>query len=203
MTPGQAPTTQAFSLSSLDVFKSGGGFPSDYPANVRRFYSPYDQVHAAFKALVASATESLLCSMYGFDDPELAVIILSKAQDPAIFVQINLDSSQAAGQAEVPLVKELQACPSTRVAIGQSEDKRINHLKMTVVDGLYTLSGSTNWSADGEAKQNNECSIHMDRVIAHEATTILNKEHQVMLTQMAAKEPSPYQPAAVHGSNIS
>ena len=74
MTPGQAPATQAFSLSSLDVFKSGGGFPSDYPANVRRFYSPYDQVHAAFKALVASATESLLCSMYGFDDPELAAI---------------------------------------------------------------------------------------------------------------------------------
>jgi len=125
--------------------------------------------------------------MYGEDDPELTAIILQKAQDPKIFVQINLDSSQAAGQAEVPLVKLLEGCPSTRVAIGQSEFHRINHLKMLVVDGLYTLSGSTNWSSDGQSKQNNESTIHMDRAIAHEATTILNAEHQVMLTQMAGK----------------
>lgn len=60
---------------------------------------------------------------------------------------------------------------------------------MTVVDGLYTLSGSTNWSKPGEGQgdgkhgQNNEANIAMDRAIAHEATTILNIEHQQMLSQ--------------------
>ena len=97
---------------------------------------------------------------------------------------MNLDKTQAAGQAEVPLVKELQACPATRVAIGMSAAHKINHLKMCVVDGLYTLSGSTNWSGDGEAKQNNEASVHMDAAIAHEAIAILSIEHEQMLEQM-------------------
>jgi phosphatidylserine/phosphatidylglycerophosphate/cardiolipin synthase-like enzyme len=174
-----------FDFSQIEGFKTGG-FPADYPASVRRFYSPQDNVHGALKALVGSATSSLLISMYGEDDPELTALIVQAAQNPSIFVQVNLDKTQAAGQAEVPLVKELEGCPNTRVAVGMSVDHKINHLKMAVVDGLFTLSGSTNWSADGEAKQNNECSIHMDRAIAHEATTILNTEHQTMLQQMGA-----------------
>lgn len=173
-------------LTDLVQFKTGG-IPDDYPIDkVIRLYSPQDKVHDALKALLSSAQSSLLVSMYGEDDPELTDIILAKAQDPNIFVQVNLDKTQAAGQAEVPLVAKLKACPNTRVAVGMSQFHRINHLKMSVVDGLFTLSGSTNWSADGEAKQNNEASIHCDRAIAHEATTILNAEHQVMLSQMGA-----------------
>ena len=172
-------------------------FPPDYPANVRRFYSPQDDVHGAIKALLGSASSSLLVSMYGEDDKELTDIILQKAKDPTVFVQVNLDKTQAAGKGESALVAELQGCPSTRVAVGMSANHKINHLKMAVVDGLYTLSGSTNWSSDGEGSgdgkhgQNNEASIHMDRAIAHEATSILNIEHQEMLAQcVATQEPA-------------
>ena len=172
-----------FDFSQVESFKTGG-FPPDYPSNVRRFYSPQDQVHEALKALLGSPTESLLVSMYGEDDPELTALIVAAAKNPAIYVQINLDKTQAAGASEVPLVKELEGAPNTRVAVGMSQLHKINHLKMAVVDGLFTLSGSTNWSKDGEGAQNNECSIHQDRVIAHEATTILNAEHLVMLSQM-------------------
>ena len=174
----------AFDWSALDQFK-GTPFPTDYPANVKRFYSPQDQVHLAFKALLINATQSVVVSMYGEDDPELTALIVQKAKDPNIFVQINLDKTQAAGQAEVPLVKELEGTPNTRVAVGMSRYHKINHLKMMVIDGLYTLSGSTNWSGDGEAKQNNEASVHMDRAIAQEATMILTTEHQEMLSQTA------------------
>lgn len=174
----------SFDFSQIEQFKTGG-FPADYPANVRRLYSPQDQVHPALKVLVGGADKSLLVSMYGEDDPELTAIILEKAQNPEIFVQVNLDKTQAAGRGEVPLARQLEACPNTRVAVGASQFGKINHLKMAVVDGLFTLSGSTNWSADGEGKQNNEASIHMDRAIADEATTILNTEHQQMLAQMA------------------
>lgn len=174
-----------FAWDNLSQYK-GTPFPPDYPDAVRRFYSPQDKVHDVLKALLSAASESLIVSMYGEDDPELTEIIVEKAEDSGIFVQVNLDKTQAAGQAEVPLVAKLQACPNTRVAIGMSIAHKINHLKMCVVDGLYTLSGSTNWSADGEARQNNEVSIHKDRAIAHEATMILNAEHQVMLAQMQA-----------------
>ena len=180
----------SFTFAYVEQFKTGG-FPPDYPANVRRFYSPQDQVHSALKALIGGASESLLVSMYGEDDPELTALIVAAAQNPAIYVQVNLDKTQAAGNAEVPLVKQLEACPNCRVAVGMSQFHKINHLKMAVVDGLFVLSGSTNWSADGEGKQNNEASIHMDRVIAHEATTILNTEHMVMLAQMGATPPNP------------
>lgn len=172
-------------FDTLNQFKTAG-FPSDYPDNVRRFYSPQDKCHDVLKALLASATTTLYVSMYGLDDPELVDIILAKAKDPNIFVQINLDKTQAAGKAEVPLVEELRGCPATRVAVGMSEHHKINHLKMVVVDGLYTLSGSTNWSLDGEGKQNNEMSIHEDRAIAHEAQTTLSKEHEIMLAQAKA-----------------
>jgi phosphatidylserine/phosphatidylglycerophosphate/cardiolipin synthase-like enzyme len=171
-------------LTDLDSFKTGG-FAQDYPANVRRFYSPQDDVHGAIKALLSGAKQSVYISMYGEDDPELTQIILDKAQDPNIFVQVNLDKTQAAGQAEAPLVAKLKACPLTRVAVGMSQFHKINHLKMAVIDGLFTLSGSTNWSADGESKQNNEASIHCDRAIAHEAINILTIEHQTMLSQAA------------------
>lgn len=182
-------------LNDLAQYKTGG-VPSDYPIDkVLRLYSPYDQVHEAFKALIGSASKSLFISMYGEDDPELTALIVQKAQDAGIFVQVNLDKTQAAGSAEVPLVKQLEGCPMTRVAVGSSASGLINHLKMAVVDGLYVLSGSTNWSkggeglGDGKHGQNNECSIHMDRVLAEEATMVLNKEHLVMLAQMGAAAP--------------
>lgn len=172
-------------FGTLDKFKS---FPPDYDLNIRRFYSPNDDVHDAIKAVLSSATESLIVSMYGLDDPELVAIIIQKAQDPKIYVQVNLDKTQAAGRAEVPLVALLRACPNTRVAVGMSASHLINHVKMVVVDGLHTLTGSTNWSKGGEGDghghgQNNEASIIKSRVVAHEATTKLNADHLTMLAQ--------------------
>lgn len=170
-------------FASLDQYKATP-FAPDYPANVKRFYSPQDQVHAAFLALIRAAEQSLLVSMYGEDDEDLTQAIIQHAQNPAVFVQVNLDKTQAAGRAEVPLVKQLEGCPATRVAVGTSRYGKINHLKMAVIDGLYTLSGSTNWSGDGESRQNNEATITMDRAIAHEASMILTLEHQEMQQQM-------------------
>ena len=172
-------------FATLGQFKA---FPPDYAPNIRRFYSPNDDVHDAIKAVLSSATESLIVSMYGLDDPDLVAVIIQKAMDPKVYVQVNLDKTQAAGRAEVPLVAQLRACPNTRVAVGMSASHLINHVKMVVVDGLYTLTGSTNWSAGGEGDghghgQNNEASVIKSRAIAHEATMKLNADHLTMLAQ--------------------
>jgi phosphatidylserine/phosphatidylglycerophosphate/cardiolipin synthase-like enzyme len=174
-------------LASLSQFKKVP-FPDDYDSNIRHFYSPDDNVHGVLKAVLSSAKQSLLVSMYGEDDPELTDIILNKAVDPDVFVQVNLDKTQAAGRAEVPLVQKLRACPNTRVAVGMSANHKINHLKVAVVDGLYKVGGSTNWSVDGEGDgrghgQNNECIVVCSRAVAHEATMKLNADHQIMQAQ--------------------
>lgn len=178
----------AMTLQDFVQFKAAKAVPCDYPIDsVIRLYSPFDSVHDAFKFLIAGTAQSLYVSMYGEDDPELTAEILNKAKDPNIFVQVNLDKTQAAGSAESPLVAQLKACPTTRVVVGTSANGLINHLKMVVVDGLFVLSGSTNWSKDGEGLgdgkhgQNNEASIAMNRALAHEAITILNVEHETML----------------------
>jgi phosphatidylserine/phosphatidylglycerophosphate/cardiolipin synthase-like enzyme len=60
----------------------------------------------------------------------------------------------------------------------------ISHLKIVIVDGVYTVRGSTNWSLWGEQQQDNELSLSRNAVIAAEARAILDLNHDFMLKQM-------------------
>jgi len=61
----------------------------------------------------------------------------------------------------------------------------ISHLKIVIVDGVYTVKGSTNWSLSGEQQQDNELSLSRNAVIAAETRAILDLNHDFMLKQMA------------------
>ncbi|MEU0818973.1 phospholipase D-like domain-containing protein [Streptomyces mirabilis] len=172
-------------LTILDRHKTGG-FASGYPANVRTFYSPVDQVHAALVELVASAQRSLVIAMYGFDDQELADVIRAKLQDPTIVVQLTLDSSQASGVHERAILAE-EHYPASSVAIGRSEKSQIMHLKEIVIDGLDVVTGSTNWSASGEGLQDNALVLIRDPLVAAEARTRIDGIHHHMLAVAAKK----------------
>jgi phosphatidylserine/phosphatidylglycerophosphate/cardiolipin synthase-like enzyme len=59
-------------------------------------------------------------------------------------------------------------------------------MKIVIVDGVYTVRGSTNWSLAGEQKQDNELTVHNNAVIAAETRAELDRNHDAMLKQMAA-----------------
>lgn len=173
-------------LSELAQF-SKAGLPVGYPVESQvTLFSPEDNLHGALSSFIDAVQHSLSLAMYGFDDDALATAILRKLQDPHIFVQLCLDSTQAAGKHEKALLAAM-AMPSNIVAFGQSEAHAIMHLKMGVADGLDCFRGSTNWSTSGETRQDNELTFTREPLIAFQVRHKIDVVHAAMLTQMEAK----------------
>ena len=177
----------AVEITALDRFKRT---PVDrsYPDFSRSFYSPIDDVHGALKLLIKSAQHSVILSMYGYDDDEFAALIAAHLRNKSMYCQVSLDRSQAGGVHERELLAKYRAeMESNSVAIGTSERGAINHRKMLIIDGLWVIGGSTNWSVSGETKQANELTVTKNAVVAAEARHVLDLTHSAMLTQMAAR----------------
>jgi len=173
-------------ITDLDVFKVAGP-PSGYPSNMRTFYSPEDHVPQVLQTVISSVSKSIVVAMYGFDDQILAGMLDAALKNPAIYVQITLDQSQAAGAHEKSLLAQYaNDMTGNSVAIGNSERGAIMHRKMVIVDGLCRVSGSTNWSTAGETLQDNELTIIRDAMVCAEARPVLDIEHDSALKQMAA-----------------
>jgi phosphatidylserine/phosphatidylglycerophosphate/cardiolipin synthase-like enzyme len=173
-------------IADLEQYKLTATIDPTYPANLRTFYSPHDNVHAALKAVIGSTTKSLVIAMYGYDDDELAQMVADIIDNEAIYTQITLDKSQAGGVHERTLLEKFKhEMDSNSVAIGTSEHGAIMHRKMVIVDGLWRISGSTNWSTSGESLQDNELTVIQSAAACAEARHILDIEHNKALKQMA------------------
>jgi phosphatidylserine/phosphatidylglycerophosphate/cardiolipin synthase-like enzyme len=186
--PGSPP----FDWDNLGRYKATGRLLDGYPSDVRTFYSPVDNVHAMLTSLLASTQKSIVLNMYGYDDDELNDIIMSKLKDGHVYVQMSLDKSQAAGVHERQLLAKWDNdLIGNSIAIGHSTKGAISHMKIVIIDGVYTVRGSTNWSLAGEQKQDNELTIHNNAVIAAETRAELDRNHDAMLKQMAAARSVP------------
>ena len=186
MTKKAATPGASFDWAILDNY--GIDF-STWPPDVRSFFSPRDTcVPLVLEQLIGSARESVKVNMYGFDDPKLDGILHSKAAQEGFCFQMSLDRSQAGGVHEKALVAPWAQSLGTTVAVGTSIKSAISHLKVAIVDGLYVISGSTNWSVSGETLQDNELVIHRNAAIAARYGAILDMNHAAMLAQMAKRK---------------
>jgi len=187
MPKAKASVAPMFAWEDLAKYKTEGRFLDGYPTDRRTFFSPRDQVHPLLLSLISSAQHSLVLNMYGYDDKELDAAIREKLDAEHVYVQVSLDKSQAGGKTE----KEVLAAWSNTdfgnsIAIGTSSVKHaISHLKVLIVDGVYTVTGSTNWSLSGEGEQDNQLTIDRNSVVAAEMRAELDLNHDWMLKQMA------------------
>lgn len=170
-----------YSLSVLDKYRMQP-LPPGYPDSRRTLYSPIDDVHGALCYLMNSAQRSLVVAMFGFDDPQLAGILRTKLLQEHCYVQLTLDKTQAGGVHEKALLAE-EAFPASSIAVGSSERHRIMHMKTVVIDNLWVVQGSTNWSTAGESLQDNELSVTADPYVAAEARGRIDAIHANMLTK--------------------
>lgn len=187
-------STLAEAWAGLSAFKATP-FPPDYPANVKHVFAPVDQVHEAFLSLLQSDDlSSLHASMYGWDDQQISDLFQHALLDEKIPVLLCLDSSQAGGVHEREIIAAYPGAEmGNQIVIGRSSKGAINHDKLIVVNRLLTICGSTNLSAGGEGKQNNEATIVYDRAFAGETINRIEIIHSEMAAQMAAQastEPS-------------
>jgi len=181
------PAGGQFVWDDLAQYKAEGRFLDGYPDDQRTFFAPRDNVHGLLVALLGSAQHSIVVNMYGYDDDELNKIIQAKLADQNVFVQMSLDRSQAAGAHEKQILDSWgNNSFGNSIAIGTSSvHNAISHLKIVIVDGVYTVKGSTNWSLSAEQEQDNELSLSRNAVIAAETRAVLDLNHDFMLKQMA------------------
>ena len=175
-----------FAWENLGTYKAEGRFLDGYPDDERTFFAPRDNVHGLLVALLGTAQHSIVVNMFGYDDDELNSIIQGKLADERVYVQMSLDRSQASGVHEKAILARWNNDAfGNSIAIGTSSvHNAISHLKIVIVDGVYTVKGSTNWSLSGEQQQDNELSLSRNAVIAAETRAILDLNHDFMLKQM-------------------
>ena len=172
---------------ALAQFKAEKRFLDGYPDDQRTFFAPRDDVHGLLVAVLSSAQHSIVVNMFGYDDDELNKIIQGKLADANVYVQMSLDRSQATGAHEKQILASWNNNAfGNSIAIGTSSvHNAISHLKIVIIDGVYTVKGSTNWSLSGEQQQDNELSLSRNAVVAAETRAILDLNHDFMLKQMA------------------
>ncbi|HET7054362.1 MAG TPA: phospholipase D-like domain-containing protein [Solirubrobacterales bacterium] len=176
-------------FGQLGQFKQAEAFPHGYDRDYLTFYAPRDGgVHQVLLWALLQAKNSVAINMYGFADGHMVSLLRHYAHDPKMIVTLSLDSSEAGSGGEPELLEKLKNdLDGNSIAIGRSEKGAISHDKLMVVDGLYLVTGSTNWSFGGEVEQDNQLTLARDPIACAEARAVIDLDHDFMLKKMAEK----------------
>ena len=213
--PGH-PTLQQFSLDDLAAYTAEQAFGPTASPDFRVFYVGRDDVHGVLMHLFTRVTLSVKMNMFGYDDDDLNNVLMGLVQNPAVMVQVTLDSSQASGAHEKAILGSDTAQDAAGFAndfaVGQSSTGQISHTKGGVLDGIVAFEGSTNWSSSGEGTginltaakqnpgfkaQNNTLAVYVNPYEIAKFAARLDYEHAVAAAKSQSAAAAGSGPAAV------
>jgi phosphatidylserine/phosphatidylglycerophosphate/cardiolipin synthase-like enzyme len=156
------------------------------PTDTVVLFSPRDNCHEALLTVLGSATVSINAAMFTLTDTALNAVLHAKAALPAPFeFQMTLDATEATTVAAmVPIVAGW--VNDSRVVIGNSSRGNYSHDKLCVVDHLYVIDGSTNWTASGESYENNTWVCRRNAALAAWYETQLDAIYAYMRSKVPA-----------------
>lgn len=128
--------------------------PQDY---IQTVFTPYESGIDNYLAMLDRAKRSVFIADYAFTDPRIADKLIELKTKRNVEIRILLDKSQTEGRTgdlEKKLIARMRAC-GIEVLCGTSEVKHaLLHCKYTIVDELWTESGSWNYTKAANDQNN-------------------------------------------------
>jgi hypothetical protein len=104
----------------------------------------------------------------------------------APLIALLIRSQASAAEEKQILARWANDAFGNSIAIGASSVyNAVARLKIVIVDGVYMVRASANWSLSGEQRRDNEVYLSRNSVIAAETRAILDINHDFMLKRMA------------------
>jgi len=116
------------------------------------FFSPDDDTQDAFLNFIKTAKVKVRLADYSFNLEPLVQLLIQQ-KNAGVDVQLVLDSSQATGTTEKPVIDQLKQAGVSMV-IGTSSLRKIMHNKFTIIDDEWVQSGSWNYTAAASQEDN-------------------------------------------------
>lgn len=149
--------TKLFSILFAAVFLSScATVPISATTNTQIFFSPNGGCQLAVTAQISKATKTIDIAMYYLTAREISQELI-KAKDRNVRIRIVLDKSQEGGtyaKSRFLIKKGINA----RIHTGSG----LMHNKFAVIDGKILITGSFNWTATAEAKNEENLLIITD-----------------------------------------
>ncbi|MDI6870395.1 MAG: phospholipase D family protein [Bacillota bacterium] len=127
-------------------------------ASVSVYFSPGVRQHIL--PLLDQAQKTVDVAMYSFTDSDLAWALV-RAHERGVKVRIYLDAEQAAGK-----YSKSRFFEGRGLAVRYYRGEGIMHHKFAVIDGRVVVTGSYNWTASAEERNQENALIIIDPAIA-------------------------------------
>ncbi len=114
-------------------------------------FSSQGSVGAELTQALRGATERLTVALYGFDNSDLAAVLLDLVKKK-VAVRVKVDTARSASKKIVALIDRLKA---GGVEVRTVAPNGRNHNKFAVIDGKRVVTGSYNWTLKSEGNWEN------------------------------------------------
>jgi phosphatidylserine/phosphatidylglycerophosphate/cardiolipin synthase-like enzyme len=131
-------------------------------------YAPAENLEHIDVALIDTAQSEIDLAAYVLTDwPVMQA--LTRAADRGVKLRLYLDGTQLAEHAQTAVFQDLAITPDVEIRV-KPAGKPPMHLKAYQIDGRLLRTGSANFSASGEKKQDNDLVVIESAEAAHNFT---------------------------------